>query len=463
MPLWNSRFRKPLAESALKFSSSIDVDGKLFAEDIKGSIAHVRMLVKQKIIPGKEGKTLISSLREIEKELREGKLKLDWRKEDIHTLIEERLVSKVGEIGKRLHAGRSRNDQIALDERLYLREVTVSVTAAIRGLQLALLAQAEKHRNTVVPGYTHLQRAQPVLFAHHLLAYITMLERDKERFADCLKRVNVSPLGAAALAGSSLPLDREYAARLLDFDALALNSIDAVSDRDHLIEFTSACSITMMHLSRLMEEVILWCSQEFSFATIDDSFATGSSLMPQKKNPDMAELVRGKSGRVYGSLIGLLTLMKSLPLAYNRDMQEDKIHLFSAADTTIDSLNISAGMFQHIHFKADRFEAELTGDLSLATDIADYLVRKGMAFRKAHGIAGRLVALSIEKSCKLHELTLPMMQDVSSLIAQDIYKLFNPRHSISTKRTAGSTSPGEVKKALASWKRRLKRRAQPQR
>ncbi len=460
MPLWNSRFRKPLAESALRFSSSIDLDGRLFADDIEGSIAHVRMLAKQKIISAQEGKTLIAALKNIERELRDGKLELDWQKEDIHTLIEERLVARVGNKGKRLHAGRSRNDQIALDERLYLRRVIRSVITAIRRLQLALLAQAEKHRDTVVPGYTHLQRAQPILFAHHLLAYINMLERDKGRFTDCYKRVNSSPLGAAALAGSSLPLDRKYTARILGFDSIAMNSIDAVSARDHLIEFTGACAITMMHLSRLMEEIVIWCSQEFSFATIDDSFATGSSLMPQKKNPDMAELVRGKSGRVYGSLIGLLTIMKALPLAYNRDMQEDKVHLFSAADTTLDSLNISADMLKNIRFDSTRFEAELTGDLSLATDIADYLVKKGMPFREAHGAAGKVVALSVKRNCKLHELELLVLQNVCPLIKKDIFKVFSPRYSIGIKKTAGSSSPVEVAKELSFWKRRLKRRSQ---
>ena len=456
MSLWNSRFRKPLAESALKFSSSIDVDKRLYNEDIDGSKAHVQMLVKQKIIPAADGRAILRALEQIRKEIASGRVQIDWRGEDIHTFIEERLVEKIGEKGKRLHTARSRNDQIALDERLWLRKETKEIVALIRRFQSALLKQGEKHKDTIVPGYTHLQRAQPILFAHHLLAYISMLERDVERFNDCLKRVNRSPLGAAAFAGTSLPIDRHYAARLLKFDGIVENSIDAVSDRDVLIEFISACAITMMHLSRLAEEIILWSSHEFGFAQIDDSFATGSSLMPQKKNPDMAELIRGKTGRVYGDLIGLLTVMKGLPLAYNRDMQEDKVHLFDAADTTKASLSLAADLVSHTTFRADRFEKQLKGDLSLATDIADYLVRKGVPFRKAHSIVGQVVALCIERRCLLHELSLADFMSFSPLFSEDVFKLFHPRTSVQSKKSAGSASPREVAKQLRVWKGRLR-------
>jgi argininosuccinate lyase len=347
MAIWNSRFKKELDEAALKFSSSIDIDGKLYSEDIEGSKAQVKMLMKQKIISISDGKAIIKALDEIFNEIESGKLKFDWRKEDIHTLIEERLVEKIGEKGKRLHTARSRNDQVALDERLYIRKEIINLIKFITNFQKTLLKKSEAHKETIIPGYTHLQRAQPILFAHHLLAYVSMLERDKERLNDSLKRVNISPLGAAALAGTTLNIDRNYSAKELKMTDIIENSLDAVSDRDVVIEVVSACSIIMMHLSRFSEEIILWSSQEFSFALIDDSYSTGSSLMPQKKNPDIAELIRGKVGRVYGALMGVLTIMKSLPLAYNRDMQEDKFHLIEAIDTTKDCLVKSGRLVSH--------------------------------------------------------------------------------------------------------------------
>jgi len=455
MALWNSRFKKQLAESALKFSSSIDIDGKLFNEDIDGSIAHVKMLSKQKIISKSDEKKIINALNEIRKEIINGKLKLDWKKEDIHSAIEERLVEKIGETGKRLHTARSRNDQIALDERLYMRKEILDLVKIIQSLQKVLLKLAEEHKSTVIPGYTHLQRAQPILFAHHLLAYIEMFQRDKERLNDLLKRVNKSPLGAAAFAGTSINIDRNFSAKLLKMNGIIENSIDAVSDRDTLIEFISACSIIMMHLSRLSEELILWSSQEFSFASFDDEYATGSSLMPQKKNPDFAELIRGKTGRVYGSLIGLLTVMKALPLAYNRDMQEDKFHLFNAVETTKDCLKIMSELLTHTNFNKNRFDEELVGDLSLATDLVDYLVKKDVPFRKAHHIVGKIISKCVEENVKLHHISLKDYKKIHPKFENDIYNLFNPLTSINNKESAGSTSPIEIEKQIKNWKKIL--------
>lgn len=456
MPLWNSRFRKPLNYEVLKFTSSIEIDKRLYNDDIDGSIAHVRMLIKKKIISHSDGKAIQRGLERIRKEIASGKLSINWRNEDIHTLIEERLVRLIGERGKRLHAARSRNDQVALDERLYLRKEIQETVKRINALQLTLLSQAESHKTTVVPGYTHLQRAQPILFAHHLLAYISMFERDVERLRDCGKRNNYSPLGAAAFAGTSLSIDRKMTARVLGFSGIVENSIDAVSDRDVLIEFIGACAITMMHLSRLSEEMVLWCSQEFGFAQLDDAYATGSSLMPNKKNPDIPELIRGKTGRVYGSLMGLLTVMKALPLAYNRDMQEDKIHLFEAVETTKDSLRLATLLMKHTTFRSDRFEKQLKGDFALATDLAEYLVRRGVPFRSAHSALGNLVALCNARRCLLHELSLVDFKKASPSFEEDVFLLLYPGASVKGKSSEGSTSPEEVEKALRQWKKRLR-------
>ncbi|MBX2989746.1 MAG: argininosuccinate lyase [Bacteroidetes bacterium] len=456
MPLWNSRFRKPLNDEVLKFTSSIEIDKRLYNDDIDGSIAHVRMLMKKKIVSIADGKAIQRGLERIRKEIGSGKFKINWRDEDVHTLIEERLVRLIGVRGKRLHAGRSRNDQVSLDERLYLRKKIQEIGKRIKALQLTLLSQAESHKKTIVPGYTHLQRAQPILFAHHLLAYVSMFHRDAERFRDCGKRNNRSTLGAAAFAGTSLTIDRRMTARLMGFDGIVENSIDAVSDRDFMIEFISACAITMMHLSRLSEEMVLWCSQEFGFARLDDAFATGSSLMPQKKNPDIPELIRGKTGRVYGSLVGLLTVMKALPLAYNRDMQEDKVHLFETVDTTEDSLRIAALMMKNTVFRPDGFERQLKGDFTLATDLAEYLVRKGVPFRRAHSAVGNLVALCDDRRCLLHELSLNDYKKATPSFKEDVFQLLHAGASVKGKRSEGSTSPDEVEKALRRWKKRLK-------
>ena len=455
MAIWNSRFKKSLDEIALKFSASLDIDGKMYNEDIDGSKAHVQMLAKQKIISAGDGKAILKALEDIRQEIKSGKLKFNWRKEDIHSFVEERLVEKIGERGKRLHTARSRNDQIALDERLFMRNEVKELIGLTRILQKTFLKQAEKNKDTIIPGYTHLQRAMPLLFAHHLLAYVSMLNRDVERLNDCMKRIDISPLGAAALAGSTLPIDRNYSAKLLGMNGIIENSLDAVSDRDVALEVISDCSIVMMHLSRFSEEMIMWNSQEFKFAVIDDSYATGSSLMPQKKNPDIAELIRGKVGRVYGSLFGLLTIMKSLPLAYNRDMQEDKVHLFEAIETTKDCLNLTSELLKHTKFNKDRFEKELNGDLLLSTDLVDYLVCKGIPFRQAHYIVGGVVATCVEQNKKLNELPIKVYKKFSSKFDKDIIKILTARASVESKKSSGSTSPKEVEKQISYWKKDL--------
>jgi argininosuccinate lyase len=451
MPTWNSRFKKELDNQALKFSSSIEIDGKLFNEDISGSIAHVKMLVKQKIVSSAEGNKIVKTLESIRKEISSGKLKYNWQNEDIHSFIEEELTKRIGITGKKLHTSRSRNDQVALDERLYVKKEILSLKKIITGLQKVLLKISIKHKGTIIPGYTHLQRAQPVLFAHHLLAYIWMFERDIERLNDCMKRADKSPLGAAALSGTTIPIDRNYSAKLLGMKGIVLNSLDAVSSRDVIIELISICSVIMMNLSRLSEELVLWSSQEFSFAQFDDSFATGSSLMPQKKNPDIAELVRGKTGRVYGSLIGILTIMKSLPLAYNRDMQEDKYHLLEAVNTTKECLQVTAGLLSHTKFNKDRFEKELNGSLLLSTELVDYLVRKNIPFREAHNIVGKLVELTVSKQKKLNEITLADYKKISPKFEKDLYNYLTAKSSIINRTSKGSTSYKEVENQIKFW------------
>jgi argininosuccinate lyase len=460
MAVWNGRFRVPLDPEALAYSSSLKVDRRLYREDIEGSIAHVRMLASRKILPKGQAATIERALRRIAKEIEQGIFRPGVRPrggrfvaEDIHMAIEQRLIEKVGPLGGALHTARSRNDQIALDERLYLRSAIATVQERIRKAQRALHRQAEQHRDVVMPGYTHLQRAQPILLAHHLLAYVAMFDRDHERFGDCRKRVNRSPLGAGAMAGTSFPISREAVARSLGFDGLVENSIDAVSDRDVLIEFISSCAVTMMHLSRCAEDLILWSSEEWLFVEIGEEFTTGSSIMPQKKNPDMAELMRGKTGRVYGDLMALLTIMKGLPLSYNRDLQEDKEPLFDAADTVERSLAVFAGMVGSLRFNADRFEDE--SDFLLATELADYLVRKGMPFRTAHAAVGSLVRECVARQCSLKELPLAVYRRHSSLFSKDLWKILHLRASLRLKRSTGSTSPHEVGKALRRWKQRL--------
>ncbi|MEW6508445.1 MAG: argininosuccinate lyase [Bacteroidota bacterium] len=455
MPTWNSRFKKELNENALKFSSSIEIDGKLYNEDVTGSIAHIKMLARQKIITLVESKKIISTLESIRKEIASGKLKYDWRDEDIHSFIEEELTKRIGETGKKLHTARSRNDQIAIDERLYIKKEIVSMNKVLLELQKSLLKIAVKHKDTIIPGYTHLQRAQPVLFAHHLLAYIWMFERDIERLNDCMKRADKSPLGAAALSGTTIPIDRNYTARLLGMKGIVHNSLDAVSSRDVLIELICICSIIIMNLSRLADELVLWISQEFSFAAFDDSVATGSSLMPHKKNPDIAELVRGKTGRVYGALIGILTVMKSLPLAYNRDMQEDKFHLIEAVTSTNMCVNILSMLLKKTKFNKDRFEKELNGSSLLSTELVDYLVKKNVPFREAHNIVGKVVALSVLKRKKLNEISLTEYEKISAHFLTDLYKYLTAKSSIKNKTSKGSTSYDEVEKQIKYWTKKL--------
>lgn len=444
-----------LAEIALRFSQSIDIDGRLFREDVAGSIAHVTMLAKRGIISTKEARAIARGLKEIRQEIERGQVEFDPAAEDIHMAIEGRLIAKLGPTGGRLHTARSRNDQIALDERLWLRGTIDRLSERIRALQRALVDQAERHAATLMPGYTHLQRAQPVLLGHHLLAYVSMLDRDRERLQDCRRRANRSPLGSAALAGTSFPIDRAEVARELGFDGIVENSIDGVGDRDFLIEFVSSVAIATIHLSRLSEELVIWSTTEFNFVELSDSYTTGSSIMPQKKNPDMAELVRGKSGRVYGDLMALLTIMKGLPLAYNRDMQEDKEPAFDAADTLDGSLAIMEGMIAGARFNAERMATAAAGGFSTATEIADYLVRNGLPFRKAHEVAGRIVTHCVERQCELFDLDLSTLRTFSPLFQSDIAPYLHPETSVVKRTSAGSASYREVKLQIRRWRKRL--------
>jgi len=463
MTLWKGRFSTRLHPRALAFSSSLPFDKKLYREDIEGSLAHAAMLVRQGILTREEGMKIRKGLNTILREISTGKFVPEvhlnnagrFVAEDIHMAIEHRLIEKVGEAGGKLHTARSRNDQIALDERLYLRSAISRVLNNIRKLQKTLLGKAEEYGDVVMPGYTHLQQAQPILLPHHFLAYVAMLDRDFERLENCRVRANKSPLGAGALAGTSFPIDRRSVARDLQFDDILENSIDAVADRDALLEFLAGSAIVMMHLSRLCEELVLWSTQEWSFLTIGDAWTTGSSIMPQKKNPDMAELVRAKTGRVYGNLVALLTVMKGLPLAYNRDLQEDKEPLFDTEKTVVECLEISSAMLSSASFNRSRFEEQWNADHLLATDLADYLVRKGMAFRKAHTIVGELVSRSVRKGISLRKLSLRDYRRQSTLFSEDLYDLLDFRTSLAGKKSAGSTSPKEVKRMILSWKKKL--------
>jgi len=456
--LWSGRFKEPLSAIALKFSSSIDLDKTLYAEDIAGSIAHVEMLSASRILNASEARRIRTALRAIQREIESGKFELSGEFEDVHLAIEQRLIQKVGPLGGKLHTARSRNDQIALDERLYLRGAITELTRLITHLQRVFLYKAEKYFGVLMPGYTHMQRAQPVMLSHHLLAYVSMLERDMERLKDCHKRLNRSPLGAAALAGTSFPIDRNKVAKKLHFDGIVENSIDAVSDRDYVLEFVSACSMVMMHLSRLAEELVLWSTKEFAFVQISDAYSTGSSIMPQKKNPDIAELIRGKAGRVYGDLMNLLTTMKSLPLAYNRDMQEDKHPMFDAVNTTRQCVFAATHLLVHTDFRKDHMEEELRNDFTTATEVADYLVRKGLPFREAHEITGKLVSYCIDHRMYFGNLDLETLHTFSKSFDADVFDFLLPHRSVEQKKSAGSTSPQEVKKQIVHWSRVLKGR-----
>ncbi|WP_026693660.1 argininosuccinate lyase [Peribacillus kribbensis] len=450
--LWNGRFTKTAEEWVDEFGASIDFDQELVLEDLQGSMAHVAMLVKCGIIDGQEGERIQKGLEQLQNKAEKGELAYSVKNEDIHLNLESMLIEEIGPVGGKVHTGRSRNDQIATDMHLYLRKQTGNIVTLIGSFQEEIVKQAENHVETIIPGYTHLQRAQPISFAHHLMAYFWMLERDKSRFLDSLKRINVSPLGAGALAGTTFPIEREYTAALLGFDSIYENSLDAVSDRDFILEFLSAGSVLMMHLSRLSEEMILWSSQEFKFIEMDDAFSTGSSIMPQKKNPDMAELIRGKTGRVYGSLVGLLTVMKGLPLAYNKDMQEDKEGMFDAVRTITGSLKIFAGMVATMKVNEKIMEDATKKDFSNATELADYLAAKGIPFREAHEIVGKLVLFCIEKNCFLGDLPLEVLKESSSLIEEDIFVILNPYEAVKRRNSAGGTGFEQVKLALKKAK-----------
>ena len=453
---WSGRFNEPVAELVKKYTASIGFDYRLAAYDIQGSIAHAQMLGAQKIISQDDVKAIEQGLADIAKEIEAGQFEWLLDLEDVHLNIEKRLTDKIGDAGKRLHTGRSRNDQVATDVRLWLRASADHVGAALKKLQLSLLDLAEAHFDTVMPGFTHLQVAQPVTLGHHLMAYVEMLSRDAQRFADCRRRINRLPLGAAALAGTSYPIDRELVAKKLGFDGVCENSLDAVSDRDFAIEFTFAASLVMTHLSRLSEELILWSSPRFAFIDIADRFCTGSSIMPQKKNPDVPELVRGKTGRVYGHLTALLTLMKGQPLAYNKDNQEDKEPLFDTVDTLLVTLEIYADMMRGITVNKDNMRQAASEGFATATDLADYLVKKGMPFRDAHEVVALAVRYAVDKKVDLSDLPLATLQKFSSSIADDVYAVLTLEGSLNSRNHIGGTAPVQVKAAIARMRATLK-------
>jgi argininosuccinate lyase len=453
---WSGRFNEPVAELVKKYTASIGFDYRLAAFDIQGSIAHAQMLGAQKIISADDVKAIEQGLAEIAHEIEAGQFEWLLDLEDVHLNIEKRLTDKIGDAGKRLHTGRSRNDQVATDVRLWLRASADQVSVALKKLQLSLLDLAEAHFDTVMPGFTHLQVAQPVTLGHHLMAYVEMLSRDAQRFADCRRRINRLPLGAAALAGTSYPIDRELVAKNLGFDGVCENSLDAVSDRDFAIEFTFAASLVMTHLSRLSEELILWSSPRFAFIDIADRFCTGSSIMPQKKNPDVPELVRGKTGRVYGHLTALLTLMKGQPLAYNKDNQEDKEPLFDTVDTLLVTLEIYADMMRGITVNKDNMRQAASEGFATATDLADYLVKKGMPFRDAHEVVALAVRYAVDKKVDLSDLPLATLQQFSSSIADDVYGVLTLEGSLNSRNHIGGTAPVQVKAAIARMRATLK-------
>ncbi|WP_334108048.1 argininosuccinate lyase [Methylobacillus sp.] len=445
---WSGRFNEPVAELVKQYTASVGFDYRLAEYDIQGSLAHSRMLGAQGIISQEDVARIEQGLNEILEEIRRGEFIWLLDLEDVHLNIEKRLTDKIGDAGKRLHTGRSRNDQVATDIRLWLRAMVDDAVGRIRKLQASLVELAEQHADTVMPGFTHLQVAQPVTFGHHLLAYFEMLQRDAERLIDARKRINRLPLGAAALAGTSYPIDRERVAHELGFEALCENSLDAVSDRDFAIEFTAAAALIMTHLSRLSEELILWSSPRFGFIDIADRFCTGSSIMPQKKNPDVPELVRGKTGRVNGHLVALLTLMKSQPLAYNKDNQEDKEPLFDTVDTLLVTLEIYADMLRGIKVNKDAMRLAAAEGFATATDLADYLVKKGMPFRDAHEVVALTVRHAVEQGCDLSDLPLAQLQQFSAQIGEDVYQVLTLEGSLASRNHRGGTAPSQVREAL---------------
>jgi argininosuccinate lyase len=446
---WGGRFQEPTDKDVEAFTASIHFDRRLYRQDIEGSIAHARMLASQKIITKKEEKAILAGLKTIGKDIEAGRFVFNLDDEDIHMAIEKSLISRIGEAGGKLHTGRSRNDQVSLDVRLYLRDEIRRILELLSIFKKSLTDLAKKEIKTIMPGYTHLQKAQPVLLSHHLLAYWEMIDRDEARLLDCQKRVNILPLGAAALAGTNLPIDRKQVADLLNFPAISENSMDTVSDRDFIAEFIFATCLIMMHLSRFCEDLILWSSSEFGFVEISDSFTTGSSIMPQKKNPDVAELVRGKTGRVYGHLVSLLTVLKGLPMTYNRDLQEDKEPLFDTVDTVKGCVKTLASMIRHLQFNRLRMREEAAKGFSTATDLAEYLVMKGVPFRESHGIVGRLVAYSIRNGKALHELTLGEYRKFYQGFDEDIFACLKVESAVNAKNSLGGTAEKNVRKRLA--------------
>ncbi len=446
------RFSKAADKLVTEYTASTHFDWRLYPYDIAGSIAHAKMLAKQGIISEEESKIINKGLASIKEEIEQSKLQFKPEMEDIHMTIEARLIEKVGETGGKLHTARSRNDQVALDLRLFAKEAITDTLLGLKKFQQAIISLAEANKGVAMPGYTHLQPAQPVLLAHHLLAYFEMLQRDVDRFKDCLKRTDTMPLGSGALAGVAYNIDREFLARELGFSQLSQNSIDAVSDRDFVAEYEAAASLAMMHLSRLAEEVILWSSANLDFIELDEAYATGSSIMPQKKNPDVAELVRGKTGRVYGKLMAMLTTMKGLPLSYNRDMQEDKEGLFDTVDTLLSTLGVFTGMVKTLRVKAENIAPAVKQGYILATDLADYLVKKGEPFRTAHNITGRLVSYAMEKGKSLSELSLTEYKGFSPLFGEDVYSI-TVESSIAARDIIGGTAPRQVEQALQNAKK----------
>ena len=454
--LWGGRFTKQTDQLVFDFNASITFDKRLFHEDVTGSIVHATMLAKQGILTEEERKSIVEGLTGILEDVDDGTLAIDETQEDIHSFVEATLIDRIGDAGKKLHTGRSRNDQVALDMRLYTRARVAEIDGLLKKLLEAILDTMENNLDTYMPGFTHLQKAQPITLAHHYGAYFEMFKRDRQRLTDIYKRMNYCPLGAGALAGTTYPLNREYTARLLHFEGPTLNSIDSVADRDYLIEFLSALSTIMMHLSRFSEEIIIWNSNEYQFVELDDAYSTGSSIMPQKKNPDIAELVRGKTGRVYGALMALLTTMKGLPLAYNKDMQEDKEMAFDAMDTAADCITLFTGMIQTMKFRKDRMAKSAMNGFTNATDAADYLVGKGVPFRDAHGIIGRLVLYCIEKDTSIDALSLEELRSISDKFDEDIYDAISLKTCVEKRLTIGAPGEKMMKQVIEKNKEYLK-------
>ena len=454
--LWGGRFQVKTDALVESFTASIGFDCRLYEYDIEGSIAHCKTLQRARVLSTRESQTIIKGLLHIREDIRAGRHQWKVEDEDVHMSIERKLTQLIGPLGGKLHTGRSRNDQISLDLRLYLRDVLQHLQGDLKKLQQSLVTLAERHKGVMMPGYTHLQRAQPVLFAHHALAYVEMVERDKGRLQDALVRINVMPLGSGALAGTNYPIDRHYTASLLKFPNITQNSLDAVSDRDYVIEVLSGCAILMMHLSRLSEELILWSSQEFQFIDLPDGFCTGSSMMPQKKNPDIPELIRGKTGRVYGHLFSLLTTIKGLPLSYNRDLQEDKEPLFDTIDTVTASVNIYAELLAQLTVREEPMNKAVSEGFLLATELADYLVQKGVPFRESHHIVGNLVGECLAKGKDLLDLTQQNLREVSSSFDKSAFDVLTPSAAINQKNIVGGTARAQVASQIKTWKTRLR-------